>query len=172
MELLDIVDEQGIATGVVMDREKVHDLNMLHWEIAVFVVNNKRQILLQQRSATKRFNPNKWGLCAGHVDSGEDIDDAALRELEEEIGLSLSKSDLNILENRKTIKKDVNSHLTRFYYVVCNKNKFRIQEEEVSEVKWVNIDDVINMIKNNDESLVIKNDRLYLLEKLKNIVIK
>ena len=103
MELLDIADEYGNLTGEVMDREKVHDLNLLHWEVAVFIINDKKQVLLQKRAATKRFNPNKWGLCAGHVDSGESIDD------------------------------------------------------------------VIDMIKTNDDTLTLKSDRLYLLEKLKNI---
>ena len=169
MELLDIVDEQGNLTGEVMDREKVHDLNLLHWEVAVFVINNKKQVLLQKRAATKRFNPNKWGLCAGHVDSGENIEDTALREVEEEIGLELSLNDLHILEKMEVKKRESNSHLTRIYYVVCNEDKFKVQIEELSEVKWFNIDDIINMIKNNDESLTLKSDRLYLLEKLKDL---
>ena len=66
-------------------------------------------------------------------------------------------------------KRESNSHLTRIYYVVCNKENFKVQTEELSEVKWFNIDDVIDMIKNNDDTLTLKSDRLYLLEKLKNI---
>ena len=65
MEYLDVVDEQGEPTGEVMEKEKVHDLNLLHWEVAIFVMNNEGQILLQKRAATKRFDPNKWGLCVG-----------------------------------------------------------------------------------------------------------
>ena len=42
MELLDIADEYGNFTGEAMDREKVHDLNLLHWEVAVFIINNKK----------------------------------------------------------------------------------------------------------------------------------
>ena len=100
MELLDIVDENGNYTGEVMEREKVHDLCLYHWEIAIFIVNNKKQILLQKRAATKRFNPNKWGLCAGHVDSGENIEISALRELEEEVGIKLSLEDLKVLVDK------------------------------------------------------------------------
>ena len=169
MELLDIADEYGNLTGEVMDRKKVHDLNLLHWEVAVFIINDKKQVLLQKRAATKRFNPNKWGLCAGHVDSGESIDDTALREVEEEIGLKLSLNDLHILEKMEVKKRESNSQLTRIYYVVCNKENFKVQTEELSEVKWFNIDDVIDMIKNNDDTLTLKSDRLYLLEKLKDI---
>ena len=169
MELLDVVDEHGNFTGEVMDREKVHDLNLLHWEVAVFIINKNKEVLLQKRAATKRFNPNKWGLCAGHVDSGEGIEDTALREVEEEIGLELDANDLNVLEKMEVNKRESNSHITRIYYVICMEDNFKIQKEELSEVKWFKIDDIIEMIKNNDDSLTLKSDRLYLLEKLKDL---
>lgn len=167
MELLDIIDECGNPTGEVMEKEKVHDLNLLHFEIGVFVMNYEKEILLQKRAATKRFNPNKWGLCAGHVDSGEEIEDTALREVEEEIGLKIPLNELYLLEKKEVIRRETNSHLTRIYYIVCNDENFNIQTEELSEVKWFSIDDVIERIKNNDESLTLKPNRLYLLEKLK-----
>lgn len=169
MELLDIVDEYGNFTGEVVDREKTHDLNLLHWEVAIFIINNKKQVLLQKRAATKRYSPNKWGLCAGHVGSGEGIEETALREAEEEIGLKLLLEDLHILNEREIKKRDNNSCLTRMYYVICNENNFKVQTEELSEVKWFNIEDVIEMIKHHDESLTLKEDRLYLLEKLKEL---
>ena len=171
MELLDIVDEYGNKTGEVVEREKAHDLNLFHWEISVFLINDKKEILLQKRAATKRMNPNMWGSCAGHVDSGEGIEETALRELEEEIGIKFSIDDLHVLEERQVAKQEINSHLTRVYYIYYNGNDFKIQTEELSEVKWFNIDDIINMIKNNDETITFKADRLYLFEKLKDIEI-
>ena len=169
MELLDVVDENGNFTGEVMDRKKVHDLNLLHWEVAVFIININKEVLLQKRSPNKRFYPNKWGLCAGHVDSGENIYDTALREIEEEIGLKISAEDLNVLENMEVKKRETNSQITRYYYVVCDKKNFEIQTEELSEVKWFGIDDIIEMINNNDNSITLKSDRLYLLEKIKEL---
>ena len=125
---------------------------------------------LQKRSPNKRFSPNKWGLCAGHVDSGETPEKTALREIKEELGIKLSPGDLRILEERDVLKLESNSRLTRMYYVIYNKNDFTIQTEELSEVKWFNIDEVIDRIKNNDESITLKSNRLYLLERLKTIL--
>ena len=170
MELLDIVDINGNPTGKVMEKEKVHDLNLLHFEIGVFIINHNNEILLQKRAATKRFNPNKWGLCAGHVDSGETLENTALREVEEEIGIKYNISDLHVLEEMEVNKRESNSHIVRYYYIYCAENNFNIQTEELSEVRWFDIDDVINMVKNNDDSLVIKEDRLYLLERLKDLL--
>ena len=171
MELLDIVDVNGNLTGEVLERDKVHELNLLHYEMGVFIVN-KEYILLQKRSTNKKINPNMWGLCAGHVSSGESLEEAALRELKEEVGLNLTLKDLHVLENMEVRIKETNSCIKRYYYVFSDKKEFKIQKEELSEVKWFKIDDVIDMVNNNDETLTIKPDRLYLLEKLKEEVCK
>ena len=65
MEIIEIVDENGIFTGEMMSREEAHTKNLLHNEIAVFIINNKKQLLLQKRSANKKFNLNKWGGMCG-----------------------------------------------------------------------------------------------------------
>ena len=68
--------------------------------------------------------------------------------------------------------RDLNSHITYFYYVKLNLNEkdFIIQEEELSEVKWFDIDKVIEMIKLKDESIVFREERLKLFEQLKNVL--
>ena len=71
MELIQIVDKNGNFTGEVMDKEEAHDKNLLHNEVAAFIINGKGQVLLQKRSVNKRFNPNKWALCAGQVEAYE-----------------------------------------------------------------------------------------------------
>lgn len=171
MELIQIVDENGEFTGEIIDKEIAHDKNLLHNEISVFIINDKNQVLLQKRSANKRFNPNKWGSCAGHVDAYESLEDAALRELKEELGLEISKNSLYSFLGRQIFKKDTNSHITYLYYTKANKDEkdFIIQEEELSEVKWFDIDEIIRLIKSNDDSLTFKKDRLYIFEKLKEI---
>ena len=171
MELIDIVDKNGNFTGEIMDKEESHDKNLLHNEIAVFVINNKKQVLLQKRSANKRFNPNKWGLCAGHVDSKESLENASLRELKEEIGIDISIKDLEILSEKELTLKNSNSHITYFYYIKSdlNESDFIIQTEELSEVKWFDISEVIDMINKEDQSIVFKKERLHLFELLKNL---
>lgn len=163
MELINVVDEKGNLTGEVLDRKTINDLKLPHWEVVVFIINKKGEMLLQKRSANKKFNPNKWAPLAGAVFASETIEEGALREIKEELGIELDKRNLRIL--------DENANLTRFFYTYCDmlEKDFVIQKEELSDIKWFVIDDVINMIKNNDVSLTIKENRLYLLEKLKLI---
>lgn len=171
MELIEIVDRDGNFTGQIIDREEAHDKNLLHNEVAVFIINDKKQVLLQKRSANKRFNPNKWALCAGHVDAGESLESAALRELKEEIGIDIDINNLKPFAEREFTIRDSNSHITYFYYTKSNLNErdFIIQKEELSEVKWFNIDEVIDMIKSKDDSTVFREERLSLFEELKNV---
>ena len=58
MELIKIVDEQGNFTGTIMDKEKAHNLNLFYWAVGIFVINNKKQVLLQKRGANKKIKPN------------------------------------------------------------------------------------------------------------------
>lgn len=173
MELIDIVNESGIPTGTVMDKDEAHKKNLLHNEVGVFVINNNKEILLEKRSKNKLYSPNKWGLCAGHVDTGESLKIAAIREIKEEIGLIINEEDLIPFGGVERTTEETNSHLTHFFYLKCNKeaSEFIIQEEELSEVKWFSIDHIIDLIKTKDTSTVFKENRLYLLEELKKITL-
>ena len=168
MELIEIVDENGNFTGQIMDKEEAHDKNLLHNEVGIFIINDDGKVLLQKRSANKRFSPNKWGLCAGHVEANESLENAALREIKEEVGLDITSKELISYGEREITISDSNSHITYFYYIRCNKkeNEFAIQTEELSEVKWFNIDEIITMIKEGKTSF--KENRIKLFEKIKS----
>ena len=163
MELLDIVDKNGAFTGEIVERKKAQELGLLHWEVIIVVINEKKQILLQKRSANKKHFPNKWALCSGLVISGESCDEAAVRELKEELGVEFQISDLHLLEG--------NLSLTRFYYVITNydESQFVIQKEELSSVKWFDLDEILEKVNSGDDSIIIRKDRLYLLEKIRKL---
>ncbi len=144
----------------------------MHNEVATFIINDKWQVLLQKRSANKRYNPNKWALCAGHVDADEKLEAAALREIEEEVGVSVPLDELKPFSERELTLADSNSHITYFYYVKLNlpEESFIIQKEELSEVKWFDLDDIIKMIEEKNETIVFSENRLPLFEELKEIM--
>ena len=161
MELVDVVNEKGEFTGQVVARDVARRKHLPHWEVVVFIINDKGEMLLQKRSANKKYNPNKWAPLSGGVVAGESLIAATKRELKEELGILVHDYDLHVLEE--------NANLTRIYYMKCNYNPkdFTIQKEELSEVKWFDIDDVIKMIMKHDDSIIIKENRTPLLHKLK-----
>lgn len=70
MEFIDVVDGLGNYTGEVIERSKVQELKLPHFEVIVFVLNDKKQVLLQKRSSNKKYFPNKWTLLSEIVISG------------------------------------------------------------------------------------------------------
>ena len=100
--------------------------DVLCHEISVFVLNNQRQVLLQKRSANKKYFPNTWALCTGHVENGETPKEAALRELNEESGVSVSLKQIFSFSFGKFDSQNI-----YFFYVICNLpvDEFSIQEE-------------------------------------------
>ena len=86
-EWFDVVNERDEVVGRATRRE-VHARGLLHRAVHVLVFDAAGRIFLQKRSMTKDMSPGLWdSSCSGHVDSGEDYDASALRELGEEIGV-------------------------------------------------------------------------------------
>lgn len=70
-ELFDVVDELNQMTGQGTRRE-IHEGNLLHRAVHMFLVNKHGAVLLQKRSLWKDRQPGKWdSSAAGHLDAGE-----------------------------------------------------------------------------------------------------
>ena len=91
-EIFDVVNERD----EVIDRQprrEVHRLGLLHRAVHVLVFNARGQVFLQKRSMSKDTSPGLWdSSSSGHLDSGEDYDYCAVRELREEIGLVIERA--------------------------------------------------------------------------------
>jgi len=69
-------------------RSECHAKNLLHRAVAIVLKNSKGRLFLQMRSAEKELYPGQFTASAsGHVASGEGLEETALRELEEELGV-------------------------------------------------------------------------------------
>ena len=86
-EIFDIVNERDEVIGQ-RPRREVHQLGLWHRAVHILVFNARGEVFLQKRSMLKDTAKGKWdSSTSGHVDSGEDYDTSAVRELGEEIGL-------------------------------------------------------------------------------------
>lgn len=96
-EMIDVLDENGVKTGEVVTRKEVHKNGLWHRIIVVAIIDNNNQILMQQRSYTKDTNPGKWDISvAGHVSAGQTSVEAAIREVEEEVGIHICSENLHV----------------------------------------------------------------------------
>ena len=102
----------------------------------MWVVRPDGALLIQKRAPEKRVHPNKWSITGGAVRAGETSVEGLIREVAEEIGLTVRAEDIELLARsfwRNIIFDD--------YVAVCDLpiSSFKLQAEEVSEVKWVRI---------------------------------
>ena len=138
-------------------------------EIIVFILNDNNQVLLQKRSTNKKYHPNKWSVLSGHIEEFDvSFEDAAVREIKEELGIDILKDYLIKIGQKEKILNDNSIHITYFYYTKINKNKteFIIQKEELSEVKWYDINTVIDMVTNKNEELLITDKMFEVLKEI------
>ena len=95
MEYLDIVDENGNPTGETVERAYAHRNGVRHRTAHVWIVrecDGRTQILLQKRSMKKESFPGLFDTSsAGHIPSGSDPIESALRELLEELGIEATE---------------------------------------------------------------------------------
>lgn len=88
-EIFDVVNERDEVVGQ-SPRSEVHRLGLRHRAVHVLVFNQSGELFLQKRSMLKDCFPGVWDSSAsGHLDCGEAYDDCAVREVREELGVTL-----------------------------------------------------------------------------------
>jgi len=103
----------------------------------VVVLNALNQILLLKR-ADHLPSPGRWDFCGGGVDKNESPQEAALREVQEESGLTVTKLTLLFEENHKEGENDVTLF---FYSALADQNDISLSDEH-SEYKWFTFQEI------------------------------
>lgn len=148
-EYFDLLDERGEKTGVIKERALVHRDGDLHGTAHVWILRSLPEgcaILLQKRSPGKDAYPGCWDISsAGHLPSGSGYLEIALRELQEELGLSVPAEELVFAGFHQRMTSTV-FHGVPFrdqersaVYLLCRgiePASLRLQREEVSEVRY------------------------------------
>lgn len=160
MELLDIVDENGVPTGETVERETAHHSGIRHRTSHVWILrkrNGKTQVLLQKRSLNKDSHPGCYDISsAGHIPSGEDFLESALRELEEELGVTADAKELVYCGCCRSEYHGVFHEQSFWDHQVSNvyllwrdmeEPEFVLQESEVDSVLWMDWDKCLTMVR-------------------------
>ena len=120
-EMVDVLTETGKSTDNVEMKQLCHKKGLWHKAVAVFIINSKKQVLLQKRSKNKKMWPDMWDISAGgHVLAGEFGFQAIIREIKEELGLSVKKEEIIFIGCSTSINKKgdiLNKHFNEYYIV-------------------------------------------------------
>lgn len=143
-ERLQIVDElTGEPTGEHLSRKETLENKRWCRTTNIFVLNSKGEILCHQRSLNKERFPGAWSThFGGHVTEGESFKISALKELAEEIGLSVNAFQLIPW---RTSKKSVSRIWVRDFITVYDGpiENLKIQKSEIEKVQWFNAEDIM-----------------------------
>ena len=148
IEWIDVLDEDGAATGAVKDKREVHRDGDWHRAAHLWIGFGDR-VLLQRRALVKDAWPGLWDISvAGHVNAGERTIDAAIREAHEELGLRIAAADLEflgevryqIIVREGFIENEIHEvYLLRRDVAV---DGLTLDPAEVVEVRWVPLRDL------------------------------
>lgn len=161
MEYIDIFDENNNPIGKIKEKQQAHEDGNFHRTAHVWIINDKNELLLQKRSASKKSHPNCWDISgAGHIRAGESVTEGAIRELKEELGVETTEKDLNYIATIKSTKNPKNMEFGYVYLLRCNKKieDYIFEDDEVSEVKYVYFEYLEKMIEEKVEGLLLHDE--------------
>lgn len=167
MEYFDIINEYGEFINEVRSREEVHRLGLWHRAVHIWIYRKHQgtyELLLQKRSANKDSHPSCYDMsCAGHVSAGDDYLESAIRELQEELGVTVQASKLipifiypvhfqKYFHNQLFIENEMNQvYLCR---LDLDKEAFCLQKEEVESLCWVPFIEIKKFMLNHQHCLI------------------
>jgi len=137
-EILVIVDEEDNEVGK-MPRKEVEEEAVLHRSGNVIVKNDKGEIFVHQRKIGKFPFSGMWDIkVGGAIPYGESYEDAAKRELYEEIGVK--DIELKFLFKQKT-RSNVQNTNREVFMCIWN-GAVKLQEEEIEQGRFMTIDEI------------------------------
>ncbi len=145
-ELVDVVDEHDRVLRVVTRRQMRAD-RLRHRAVFIAVQHSDGRLLVHQRSFDKDVRPGAWDIAVGGVvAAGEDYDEAAVRELAEEIGV------VGVVPTPiggGTFGDESFELIGRCYRVVVD-GPFEFADGEVSSARWVNRAELDELLRTHD----------------------
>lgn len=145
-ELVDILDSDGRPTGKTCLKSVAHLNGYFHPTVHLWFYTSQGELLFQKRADTKETFPSLWDVSvAGHIASGENPEMAALREVQEEIGLTINPEELVKIGYFKSSHQHSDLLIDNEYHNVflCQLNQsvstLVKQDSEVDDLKLVSI---------------------------------
>lgn len=149
MEHVILVDESDQEKGT-QEKMAAHREGLLHRAFSVFVFNDSRQLLLQQRAASKYHSPLLWtNTCCSHPRPGEETIDAAHRRCKEEMGIKPVLLHAFSFIYKVALDQGLIEHEYDHVFIGINNETPVLNFEEVAAYKWVNLQDVQTDVKKN-----------------------
>ena len=147
MERRDLYDINRNITGKTIAKNEPTPEGSYIIVVLVFIQNSEGKFLIQRRS--RKYKDGKLATTGGHVKAGTTSVEGIIEEIEEELGLSLKPSDLQVYFSGR---EDSSRVFYDDYYarVDADLADLKLQDDEVDEALWMTVDEIRDAIKNGD----------------------
>ncbi len=151
-EFVVLVDKNDHVLGT-MEKLEAHTKGLLHRAISVLIFNEKGDMLIQQRAATKYHWPLIWAnACCSHPRENESYSDAAHRRTFEELGISVTlEKKFDFIYYAKDHVTGLIEHELDYVFEGKHKGEIPFNTEEVAAIKWISIPNLKKDIAENEE---------------------
>jgi isopentenyl-diphosphate delta-isomerase len=157
-----MVEEKVILVDVndkpigLMNKMEAHEKAVLHRAFSVFILNDKNEVMLQQRASHKYHSPLLWtNTCCSHQREGETNIQAGKRRLFEEMGFEVQLKELFHFIYKAPFDNGLTEHELDHVMIGRFEAEPNINPEEVASWKWMHIDAIKeDMIHNPKEYTV------------------
>ena len=173
-EFVNLVDDNDRIISKSLPRSYVHQRGIVHPTVHIWFIRRRDMgvsVLLQKRSHEKDICPDCYDVsAAGHVSQGDEFRHTALREIHEELGIEIPSNKLEFIGIRHSVHEEgkINdAELTAVYIYRgdIHRAELTLQESEVSEVCWAEIDELISLMKHNRIKCCVSLEELTMIKK-------
>ncbi len=153
MELWDIYDKNLNRTGKTFyEGIKLRD-GEFGFNVHIIIKNRENRFLLQQRAFTKKYYPGQWDATCGRVQAGENGIDAAIREVNEELGLNTSKGQYTLLYHDIYLNRVIlDIYLLELDFSL---DDCTIQKSEVEKINFYSFNEMIKILSSSKDKSYI-----------------
>lgn len=127
----------------LMNKLEAHEKAVLHRAFSVFILNDKNEIMLQQRANHKYHSPLLWtNTCCSHQRAGESNIEAGKRRLQEEMGFSTELKELFHFIYKAPFDNGLTEHELDHVMIGYYNDEPNINNDEAESWKWMKIEDI------------------------------
>jgi isopentenyl-diphosphate delta-isomerase len=150
-----LVNENDEPIGL-MNKLEAHEKAVLHRAFSVFILNDKNEVMLQQRAHQKYHSPLLWtNTCCSHQREGESNIEAGTRRLQEEMGFSAELKELFHFIYKAPFDNGLTEHELDHVMIGYYNDEPKINPDEVESWKWMSIEAIRDDIQTQSENYTV-----------------
>jgi isopentenyl-diphosphate delta-isomerase len=150
-----LVDKNDEPIGL-MNKLEAHEKAVLHRAFSVFILNDKNEVMLQQRAHHKYHSPLLWtNTCCSHQRAGETNIEAGKRRLQEEMGFTTELKELFHFIYKAPFDNGLTEHELDHVMIGYYNEKPIINNDEVENWKWLSIEAIKQDMLENSEHYTV-----------------